>query len=179
MFKASTALSTEKLSCHVVGCQLTRWWCPKPLASRSPTACDRYLWRVQAWGWCFTCRRSLPSSAWELCLLSLPGACSWAERLYCIKSYYIVTALQRKTDHVFQVRATSKNVQDALAGATQVAEERISNIRTVRAFATENREIAAYDQQMNNVLDKAKVEALAQAKFYGMVRQKTIHKHIT
>jgi len=67
-----------------------------------------------------------------------------------------------------KVRATSKNVQDALAGATQVAEERISNIRTVRAFATENREIAAYDQQMNNVLDKAKVEALAQAKFYGM-----------
>ena len=79
---------------------------------------------------------------------------------------------------MFQVRATSKNVQDALAGATQVAEERISNIRTVRAFATENREIAAYDQQMNNVLDKAKVEALAQAKFYGMVRQKTMYKHI-
>ena len=50
-----------------------------------------------------------------------------------------------------------------------MAEERISNIRTVRAFATENREIAAYDQQMTSVLDKAKVEALAQAKFYGMV----------
>ena len=49
-----------------------------------------------------------------------------------------------------------------------MAEERISNIRTVRAFATENREIQAYDQQMDNVLAKAKVEALAQAKFYGI-----------
>jgi len=67
-----------------------------------------------------------------------------------------------------KVRSTSRNVQDALAGATQVAEERISNIRTVRAFATENREIQAYDQQMDNVLAKAKVEALAQAKFYGI-----------
>ena len=49
-----------------------------------------------------------------------------------------------------------------------MAEERISNIRTVRAFATENREIQAYDRQMDNVLAKAKVEALAQAKFYGI-----------
>ena len=122
----------------------------------------------------------------QLALVSLgvvPPVAAWGvfmgRKVVLHLESYIVTALQRKTDHVFQVRATSKNVQDALAGATQVAEERISNIRTVRAFATENREIAAYDQQMNNVLDKAKVEALAQAKFYGMVRQKTIHKHIT
>ena len=40
-----------------------------------------------------------------------------------------------------KVRATSRNVQDALAQSTHVAEERISNIRTVRAFARENVEI--------------------------------------
>ena len=68
-----------------------------------------------------------------------------------------------------RVRATSRQVQDALAGATQVAEERISNIRTVRAFATESREIAAYDREMDRVLDKAKLEALAKAKFFGLV----------
>jgi len=67
-----------------------------------------------------------------------------------------------------RVRGTSRQVQDALAGATQVAEERISNIRTVRAFATEQREIDAYDKQMTNVLAKAKTEALAQAQFYGI-----------
>ena len=40
-----------------------------------------------------------------------------------------------------KVRATSRNVQDALAQSTHVAEEKISNIRTVRAFARENVEI--------------------------------------
>ena len=70
-----------------------------------------------------------------------------------------------------KVRGTSRQVQDALAGATQVAEERISNIRTVRAFATEEREMAAYDKEMGNVLSKAKTEALAQAQFYGLVRR--------
>ena len=40
-----------------------------------------------------------------------------------------------------KVRATSRNLQDTLAQSTHVAEEKISNIRTVRAFARENVEI--------------------------------------
>ena len=66
-----------------------------------------------------------------------------------------------------KVRNTSRNVQDALAESTQVAEERISNIRTVRTFAKEDDEINRYDTEMNKVLHAAKQEAKVQAQFYG------------
>ena len=66
-----------------------------------------------------------------------------------------------------KVRNTSRNVQDALAESTQVAEERISNIRTVRTFAKEDDEINRYDTEMNKVLIAAKQEAKVQAQFYG------------
>merc|ERR1719189_1550215 len=66
-----------------------------------------------------------------------------------------------------KVRTTSRNVQDALAESTQVAEEKISNIRTVRTFGKEFNEILKYDNEMDKVLDAAKKEAKVQAKFYG------------
>ena len=43
-----------------------------------------------------------------------------------------------------KARTASKEVQDALANSTHVAEERISNIRTVRAFAKESQETKRY-----------------------------------
>ena len=67
-----------------------------------------------------------------------------------------------------KVRGISKEVQDSLAASTDMAEEKLSNIRTVRAFAMEEREIRGYGEKMNNVLDKAYKEALVNAKFYGM-----------
>ena len=67
-----------------------------------------------------------------------------------------------------KVRSISKEVQDSLAASTDMAEERLSNIRTVRAFAMEEREIRGYGEKMNTVLDKAYREALINAKFYGM-----------
>ena len=72
-----------------------------------------------------------------------------------------------------KVRKTGKEVQDALAQSTQVAEEKISNIRTVKAFGKENQEIKSYDSEMINVLNKSMNEALVQAKFYGMVSDLT------
>lgn len=60
-------------------------------------------------------------------------------------------------------------VQDSLAEATQVAEERIGNIRTVKAFSQEQREIQTYADRMENVLDLAIKESLARGIFYGMV----------
>ena len=66
-----------------------------------------------------------------------------------------------------KVRKTSRKVQDALAEATQVAEERISNIRTVRIFAKEDNEINRYDEEMKKVLSSAQKEAKVQAQFYG------------
>lgn len=67
-----------------------------------------------------------------------------------------------------KVKKTSKEVQDALANATHVAEEKISNIRTVRAFAKELTEAKRYDGEMNHVLEKSRIEALIQAKFFGL-----------
>ena len=66
-----------------------------------------------------------------------------------------------------KVRTTSRQVQDALASSTQVAEEKISNIRTVRTFAKEDTEIERYGREMKAVLEAAKKEAKVQAQFYG------------
>ena len=66
-----------------------------------------------------------------------------------------------------KVRNTSREIQDTLAASTQVAEERISNIRTVRTFAKEDSEISRYSKEMEKVLYAAQKEAKVQAKFYG------------
>lgn len=60
-------------------------------------------------------------------------------------------------------------LQDALAEATQVAEERIGNIRTVKAFSQEEREVDTYGDKMKYVLDLATKESFARGVFYGMV----------
>lgn len=70
------------------------------------------------------------------------------------------------------VRKITKKVQDSLAGATQVAEERISNIRTVRAFSQESFENKTYKEKINEVLNLAYKESLAQGIFFGMVLSK-------
>eukprot|EP00092_Neocalanus_flemingeri_P007319 GFUD01007905.1.p1 GENE.GFUD01007905.1~~GFUD01007905.1.p1 ORF type:complete len:656 (-),score=137.59 GFUD01007905.1:193-2160(-) len=67
-----------------------------------------------------------------------------------------------------KVRLVSKELQDSLAASTELAEEKLSNIRTVRVFAMENREIDAYGVKNNDVLNKSYKEALINAKFYGM-----------
>ena len=66
------------------------------------------------------------------------------------------------------VRRISREVQDSLAASTDLAEEKLSNIRTVRAFAMEETEIRGYGRQMDQVLEKTYREALINAKFYGM-----------
>ncbi|RXG61914.1 ATP-binding cassette sub-family B member 10, mitochondrial [Armadillidium vulgare] len=65
------------------------------------------------------------------------------------------------------LKRISKNVQDTLAESTQVAEERISNIRTVRSFAQEMREMGEYDKQIDNVLKLTYKESLARGLFFG------------
>ena len=68
-----------------------------------------------------------------------------------------------------KVKSCSKQVQDSLASATDCAEERISNIRTVNAFAKQRQEVIAYDDKMDRVLSISEREAMVHAKFYGMV----------
>lgn len=67
------------------------------------------------------------------------------------------------------LRSISKRTQDSLAEATQLAEERISNMRTVRAFGKELTEVAKYTEKANYVLHLAKQEAVLRAGFFGAV----------
>ncbi|TSK22659.1 ATP-binding cassette sub-family B member 10, mitochondrial [Bagarius yarrelli] len=66
------------------------------------------------------------------------------------------------------VRSISKQTQDALAQATQLAEERIGNLRTVRAFGKELTEAQTYAKKVEYVLQLAKKEASLSAGFFGM-----------
>lgn len=65
------------------------------------------------------------------------------------------------------VRKITRNVQDKLANAVQVAEERISNIRTVKSFSQENLEISHFNRKMTELFELAKKEALGKGIFFG------------
>lgn len=67
------------------------------------------------------------------------------------------------------VRKITKKVQDTLAESTKIAEERIANVKTVKTFGHESREIESYNASIMNVLQIAYKEAKARALFYGMV----------
>lgn len=73
------------------------------------------------------------------------------------------------------LRGISRNVQDSLAGATTVAEERISNIRTVKTFSQEEREIERYANAISNVLKLCYREAKVGALFYASVSSLCIY----
>ncbi|KAJ9579752.1 hypothetical protein L9F63_004589, partial [Diploptera punctata] len=66
------------------------------------------------------------------------------------------------------VRKITKSVQDSLAAATQVAEERIANIRTVKSFSQESLEKKAYSKKIQKVLELAYKESLARGVFFGL-----------
>ncbi|XP_069854278.1 ATP-binding cassette sub-family B member 10, mitochondrial isoform X1 [Dipodomys merriami] len=65
------------------------------------------------------------------------------------------------------LRKLSKATQDSLAQATQLAEERIGNVRTVRAFGKETTEVDKYAGGVDHVLQLARKEAFARAGFFG------------
>ena len=63
------------------------------------------------------------------------------------------------------VRRLSRKVQDALARATDVAEETLSSIRTVRAFAREDREALRYGDEVQASYELARHRARYNAVF--------------
>lgn len=65
------------------------------------------------------------------------------------------------------IRRLSRQVQDALARSTEVAEESIAGIRTVRSFAREAHEIDRYDQAVEGSYRLAAKRALASGVFGG------------
>lgn len=66
------------------------------------------------------------------------------------------------------IRRLSREAQDALAESTDVAEETLSSVRTVRAFAREDRESSRYSSAVERAYVVAAKRALAVGTFGGV-----------
>lgn len=66
------------------------------------------------------------------------------------------------------LKRISKDLQSSLAALNITAEERISNIRTVKAFAQEKRESDRYSAKLNDVLKLCYKESFYRGLFFGM-----------
>lgn len=66
------------------------------------------------------------------------------------------------------LKKVSKDLQSGFAVVNATAEERISNIRTVKAFAQEKREIDRYSAKLQDVLKLCYKESLYRGMFFGM-----------
>ncbi|KAJ0176046.1 hypothetical protein K1T71_008220 [Dendrolimus kikuchii] len=66
------------------------------------------------------------------------------------------------------VRGITRQLQDTLAETSELAEEKISNIKTVKAFSKEQKECESYGQRIENLLNLAYKESLAVGSFYGL-----------
>ncbi|KAJ2951631.1 hypothetical protein O0L34_g13789 [Tuta absoluta] len=66
------------------------------------------------------------------------------------------------------VRGITRQLQDSLAETSELAEEKISNIKTVKAFSKEAYEVESYAKRIENLLKLAYKESLAVGSFYGM-----------
>ncbi|HBP16328.1 MAG TPA: ABC transporter permease, partial [Planctomycetes bacterium] len=71
------------------------------------------------------------------------------------------------TIYARMLRRLSKQVQDALADATAVAEESLAGIRTVRSFAAEGREAARYEGAVEASFELARRRARLRGVFHG------------
>lgn len=72
-----------------------------------------------------------------------------------------------------RLRRISTGVQDRLAGATAVAEEAISQIRTVQGFVQERAERRRYDHEIGRVVETALARARVRASFFGVITLST------
>ncbi len=68
-----------------------------------------------------------------------------------------------------KIRKLSRDAQDTLAKASEIAEETISGIRTVRAFAREEREVSRYAEAIAHSFQVARKRAIASGAFGGIV----------
>ncbi|KAI8805219.1 P-loop containing nucleoside triphosphate hydrolase protein [Cladochytrium replicatum] len=65
------------------------------------------------------------------------------------------------------VRDLARKTQDAIGEATKVAEEKLGNVRTVRAFAQEEAETQRYTERVQAIYNLARKEAFASGWFFG------------
>ncbi|XP_015127433.1 ATP-binding cassette sub-family B member 10, mitochondrial [Diachasma alloeum] len=66
------------------------------------------------------------------------------------------------------IKKISKEVQNSLAVLNTTAEERISNIRTVKAFAQESTEITRYSKKLEDLLSLCYSESWYRGVFFGL-----------
>lgn len=64
-----------------------------------------------------------------------------------------------------KIRSLSTRLQNATAGLTKVSEETLNSVKLVQAFTGEQKELTKYSNQLRNVIDVAKKEALAQSNY--------------
>ena len=64
------------------------------------------------------------------------------------------------------IRKFSKNQQEATANASRLAQERISSVRTVRAFGHDQKEIESYSKLVRIVQTQTGLEARANASLW-------------
>lgn len=67
-----------------------------------------------------------------------------------------------------RIRTLSREVQDALAAANEVAEESLSGIRTVRAFTAESREVSRYGEAVQRSFELARARSRAGGLFMAV-----------
>lgn len=66
-------------------------------------------------------------------------------------------------------RKFTLQMQEAIAGANGVATERLSNIKTVRILAAENRELEAYKAKIQQIWEICKREGMFKGMMFGSV----------
>jgi len=66
------------------------------------------------------------------------------------------------------VKRIAKDVQSSLAETTHVAEERFSNIRTLKSFTKESHEISTYRKAVQKVYELARRQGILSASFFGL-----------
>ncbi|RAL60574.1 hypothetical protein DID88_009770 [Monilinia fructigena] len=65
------------------------------------------------------------------------------------------------------IRNLSRKIQRNLGTLTKIAEERLGNVRTSQAFASETQEVGRYNQQIKKIFSLGKREALISATFFS------------
>lgn len=65
------------------------------------------------------------------------------------------------------VRKLSRKTQQALGDLTKVSEERLGNVRTAQAFASEQMEVRRYSDRVREIFNLSKKEAIASGVFFG------------
>ncbi|KAK9365700.1 P-loop containing nucleoside triphosphate hydrolase protein [Lipomyces kononenkoae] len=69
-----------------------------------------------------------------------------------------------------RIRNIARETQQALGSATKVAEERLSNVKTAQAFSGEIQEVHRYNEQIREIFNLGRREALYSATFFSLTR---------